>query len=186
MVHISPDAWGDTATVNFQNGILLVRANQQIQEAVAGLLSDLRRHVGIQIDVEARFLKVDDNFLQDIGVDFRGLGDNAAEGEAGRGLENPRTFASMTSVLPSSSTRPPPGRRAPARNRASSTTTVRTATSWRAPSICSTRSCVLTSGSTTPAASPCSTPIWTTPRSRSSCGRLRSESGARRSRPPGC
>ena len=88
MVHIAPDAWGDTASVNYQNGILLVRANQQIQEAVSGLLSDLRRHVGIQIDVEARFLKVDDNFLEDIGVDFRGLGDNAAEGASGRGLEN--------------------------------------------------------------------------------------------------
>src|SRR4029079_10284703 len=35
---------------------------------------DLREATGIMVDIQARFIKVEDNFLEDIGVDFRGLG----------------------------------------------------------------------------------------------------------------
>ena len=46
-----------------------------------------RDSCGIQVDVESRFLKVTDNFLEDIGVDFRGLGNSSSEGVPGRGLD---------------------------------------------------------------------------------------------------
>ncbi len=86
---IATDKWeGAPFTMNFQNGTLFVRADKETQDRVEKLLSDLRRHVGIQVDVEARFLRVEDNFLEDIGVDLRGLGNQAAQGVAGRGLEN--------------------------------------------------------------------------------------------------
>lgn len=84
---VATEAWDDTATLNFQNGVIHVNASAEIHKDVAALLNGLRRHVGIQVDVEARFLKVEDSFLEDIGVDFRGLGNQAAEGIAGRGLE---------------------------------------------------------------------------------------------------
>lgn len=74
-------------TLNIQSGTMLVRADAETQEQVNKLLNDLRRHVGIQIDVESRFLKVEDSFLEDVGVDLRGLGNQAAQGLAGRGLE---------------------------------------------------------------------------------------------------
>src|SRR5690606_16651241 len=68
------------------NGVLLISHTREVHEQIAKLLSDLRRAVGIQVDVEARFLKVEDSFLEDIGVDFRGLGDQSSEGLQGRGL----------------------------------------------------------------------------------------------------
>lgn len=74
-------------SVNYQSGTLYVRADAPTHKKVDKLLADLRRHVGIQIDVESRFLKVEDNFLEDIGVDLRGLGNQAAQGLGGRGLE---------------------------------------------------------------------------------------------------
>jgi tetratricopeptide (TPR) repeat protein/Flp pilus assembly secretin CpaC len=74
-------------TMNMTNGSLWVRADKETQAEVKKLIEELRRHVGIQIDVEARFLKVEDSFLEDVGIDLRGLGNQAAQGLAGRGLE---------------------------------------------------------------------------------------------------
>jgi len=85
---VSPDQWDDNFNMNYQAGMLLVRADRTAHEGIVKLLADLRRYVGIQIDVESRFLKVEDNFLEDIGVDLRGLGNQAAQGLPGRGLEN--------------------------------------------------------------------------------------------------
>jgi hypothetical protein len=78
---------GSPFTMNFQAGMLLVRADKETHEGVLKLLRDLRRNVGIQIDVESRFLKVEDNFLEDVGVDLRGLGNQSSQGVPGRGLE---------------------------------------------------------------------------------------------------
>ena len=86
---IAAGRWdGSPFTMNFQAGMLLVRADKDTHEGVLKLLRDLRRNVGIQVDVESRFLKVEDNFLEDVGVDLRGLGNQASQGVAGRGLEN--------------------------------------------------------------------------------------------------
>ena len=85
---VSPNKWdGSPFTMNFQAGLLLVRADQATHAGIQKLLNDLRKHVGIQVDVEARFLKVEDNFLEDVGVDIRGLGNQASQGVPGRGLE---------------------------------------------------------------------------------------------------
>lgn len=85
---VAPNKWdGSPFTMNFQAGLLWVRADKETHDAINKLLNDLRKHVGIQVDVEARFLKVEDNFLEDVGVDLRGLGNQAAQGVPGRGLE---------------------------------------------------------------------------------------------------
>lgn len=76
----------DVKTVE-QQGTLYVLADRQAQQEVAKFLADLRRHVGIQIDIETRFLKVEDSFLEDVGIDLRGLGNQASQGVSGRGLE---------------------------------------------------------------------------------------------------
>jgi tetratricopeptide (TPR) repeat protein len=87
-VHIAPESWdAGEANITEQRGVLLVRQNKEVHGQVRQLLADLRQSVGIQVDIETRFLKVEDSFLEDIGVDFRGLGNQAAEGVAGRGLE---------------------------------------------------------------------------------------------------
>lgn len=85
---IATDKWdGSPFTMQMLAGTLYVRADAETQAAVASLINDLRRHVGIQVDVESRFLKVEDSFLEDVGIDLRGLGNQAAQGLAGRGLE---------------------------------------------------------------------------------------------------
>lgn len=85
---IATDKWdGSPFTMNPQGGALFVRADHETQQAVARLIDELRRHVGIQVDVESRFLKVEDSFLEDVGIDLRGLGNQASQGLPGRGLE---------------------------------------------------------------------------------------------------
>ena len=84
---IATDKWDTTFTINMVGGTLWVRADKETQAEVKKLIEELRRHVGIQIDVEARFLKVEDSFLEDVGIDLRGLGNQAAQGLPGRGLE---------------------------------------------------------------------------------------------------
>lgn len=85
---VATDKWdGNPFTMQMLGGTLYIRADAETHAAVATLINDLRRHVGIQIDVEARFLKVEDSFLEDVGIDLRGLGNQASQGVAGRGLE---------------------------------------------------------------------------------------------------
>ncbi|MBL8727811.1 MAG: hypothetical protein JNM25_05235 [Planctomycetes bacterium] len=85
---IATDKWdGSPFTITPQSGILYVRADSDTQKQVDQLIRSLRRHVGIQVDVESRFLKVEDSFLEDVGIDLRGLGNQASQGLAGRGLE---------------------------------------------------------------------------------------------------
>ncbi|MBK7878080.1 MAG: tetratricopeptide repeat protein [Planctomycetes bacterium] len=55
-------------------GTMVVHQTPEVQEQIQHLLDDLREATGIMVDISARFLKVEDNFLEDIGVDFRGLG----------------------------------------------------------------------------------------------------------------
>lgn len=85
---IATDKWdGNPFTMQMLAGTLYIRADAETHTAVANLINDLRRHVGIQVDVESRFLKVEDSFLEDVGIDLRGLGNQASQGIPGRGLE---------------------------------------------------------------------------------------------------
>ncbi|MBM4063007.1 MAG: hypothetical protein FJ265_18215 [Planctomycetes bacterium] len=86
---VAKDQWDDPAPfrMNMQAGVLYVRADAETHKAIDHLVNELRRHVGIQVDIESRFLKVDDSFLEDVGIDLRGLGNQAAQGVPGRGLE---------------------------------------------------------------------------------------------------
>lgn len=86
--NIEQASWDESgANISELRGVLMVRHNKSVHEKIRHLLADLRQSVGIQVDIETRFLKVEDSFLEDVGVDFRGLGNQAAEGVAGRGLE---------------------------------------------------------------------------------------------------
>jgi tetratricopeptide (TPR) repeat protein len=89
--NIGKDTWeGSGNSIQFQKGTLVVRHNRATHESIDKLLRDLRGSVGIQVHIESRFLRVEDNFLEDIGVDFRGLGAQQSEGVPGRGLEKQR------------------------------------------------------------------------------------------------
>src|SRR5262245_42122839 len=53
---------------------IVVKHTDEVQRAVDRFLNDLRAFAGIVVTVQARFLEIGDNFLRDVGVDFRGLG----------------------------------------------------------------------------------------------------------------
>jgi type II secretory pathway component GspD/PulD (secretin)/tetratricopeptide (TPR) repeat protein len=72
-----------------RNGTLVSRNTPANQRKIRRLLEDLRRSTGIQVQIQTRFVSVENNFLQDIGVDFRGLGDDSGGvGLPGRGASN--------------------------------------------------------------------------------------------------
>jgi type II secretory pathway component GspD/PulD (secretin)/tetratricopeptide (TPR) repeat protein len=71
---VANDTWqangGTVGTLSELNGTLIVTQTPENQEKVSALLEKLREQRAIQVTVEARFLTVQRNFLEDIGVDF--------------------------------------------------------------------------------------------------------------------
>lgn len=61
---------GDVSSVRELNGLLLVRTTPGTHDEITTLLDELRQTRSMQISVEARFLLVDQNFLEEIGVDI--------------------------------------------------------------------------------------------------------------------
>ncbi|MCP3918265.1 MAG: hypothetical protein GY711_22165 [bacterium] len=75
--NIDPESW-DADPANSiritEMGTMVVNQTPEVHEKIQRLLEDLREATGIMVDIQARFMKVEDNFLEDIGIDFRGLG----------------------------------------------------------------------------------------------------------------
>lgn len=75
--NISPASWQEDPQNSLKitpAGEMVVHQTPEVHEQIKKLLDDLREATGIMVDIQARFIKVEDNFLEDIGVDFRGLG----------------------------------------------------------------------------------------------------------------
>ena len=74
---VAPESW-DMDPANAiritDTGAMVVNQTPEVQAQIASLLEDLREATGIMVDIQARFMKVEDSFLEDIGVDFKGLG----------------------------------------------------------------------------------------------------------------
>ncbi|MEW6741122.1 MAG: hypothetical protein AB1486_00035 [Planctomycetota bacterium] len=81
---IEPGTWDPPNSISqVSDKALIVRHQPRVQEQIKRLLADLRENAGTLINIETRFILVEDNFLEDIGVDFRGLnGQNGAPGTA--------------------------------------------------------------------------------------------------------
>lgn len=71
---IEPGTWreqgGMVGSLRELNGQLIVTHTSATQNQVGGLLGQLRETRAVQIAVEARFLTVGTNFLEDLGIDF--------------------------------------------------------------------------------------------------------------------
>jgi type II secretory pathway component GspD/PulD (secretin) len=98
------DAEGGGKIDIMESGYLLVTANADMHKRVAVFLSELRRFATAIVSIESKFLTISQNFLQEIGVDFRGLGGsgkgsvatlddvtNRLDDNASRGLDNSGT-----------------------------------------------------------------------------------------------
>jgi Flp pilus assembly secretin CpaC len=63
-----------------EGGYLIVTANPTLQQAVQQFLDDQRRFATAVVTIDSKFLTVSQNFLQQIGVDWRGLGGSGQKG----------------------------------------------------------------------------------------------------------
>ncbi len=64
------ESGGDVSSIRELNGNLIIRSTPKNHTQVAQLLRELRETRALQIAIEARFLLVDQNFLDEVGMDF--------------------------------------------------------------------------------------------------------------------
>ena len=72
---IQPDSWdangGPGSITRFQNNLsLVISQKQDVHEEIGDLLAQLRRLQDLQVTIEVRFITLNDNFFERIGVDF--------------------------------------------------------------------------------------------------------------------
>jgi len=71
---VAPDTWrdrgGSIGAIHELNNQLVVTQNTAGQEQVANLLGQLRTQRAVQIAVEARFITVQSNYLEELGIDL--------------------------------------------------------------------------------------------------------------------
>ncbi len=73
-----PEEAGGFGTISHHRGQLIVINTRDIHKKVAAILDNLRRNTGIFVVMEVRFIDITDDFLEDIGVDYRGLGNGGS------------------------------------------------------------------------------------------------------------
>ncbi|MEK7866050.1 MAG: hypothetical protein AAB434_05160 [Planctomycetota bacterium] len=72
--NVAKGTW-DTApnSIEFSNGLLITRHTPDTHRAIQKLLNDVRQSTGMVVTIESRFLTVSTHFLENVGVDWRGL-----------------------------------------------------------------------------------------------------------------
>lgn len=77
------EAWEEPNSIESHRGQLLVTGGRELHEKVRDVLKALRQNNGLFVHIETRFVDVENDMLEDIGVDFRGLGTVAGFTNAG-------------------------------------------------------------------------------------------------------
>jgi general secretion pathway protein D len=86
--NVAVGSWEDEGvTINIEAGQMIVVHSPDVQRQVKAFLEDLRRFSSSIVTIESKFLTVADNFIQEIGVDWRGL-DNQILDDVTNGLED--------------------------------------------------------------------------------------------------
>jgi len=94
--NVAVGSWEDDGIyIESGEGYILVVHTPEVQMQIRDFLEDLRRFTSSLVTIESKFLTVGSNWLQEIGVDFRGLDavsltdiTNGLEDMASRGLDN--------------------------------------------------------------------------------------------------
>ncbi len=100
--NVDSEGWvnkgGDTGTVQPLNGSLIIRNTARNHREIVGLLSQLREVRAIQINVEARFLSVTQDFFEQIGFDLD-VYFNAKNNQYKDAVQSDRFFGGVGSQL---------------------------------------------------------------------------------------
>lgn len=75
---VAADQWDEPFALRFFAGQLVATHTPQVQAELRKFLDELRQIAGLMVNIEVRFISVEDDYLQDFGIDFRGLGGPAA------------------------------------------------------------------------------------------------------------
>ncbi len=71
---VEPDSWfengGEGSVTVYENRKLVVMQTREIHRKIDDVLNNLRKSLGHQVAIEARFLVVGENFLEEIGLDI--------------------------------------------------------------------------------------------------------------------
>src|SRR5690606_18518013 len=78
-----PDYWTTDGVEIRQedSGLLSVTASPEMQNKLVKVLNDMRRHQTPIVTIDSKFLTISRNFLQEIGIDIRGLGGSGVKGD---------------------------------------------------------------------------------------------------------
>ncbi len=73
--NVAKSSWDETegANIILEGGNMIVVQTPEVQRQIRQFLSDLRRFSSSLVTIESKFLNVGDNWIQEIGVDIRGL-----------------------------------------------------------------------------------------------------------------
>ena len=76
MANVAKNTWEELEGVSltYSNGHLIVWHTPAVQREIDEFLQDMRGYISSMVTIEARFLTVRKDFLQEVGIDFRGLG----------------------------------------------------------------------------------------------------------------
>jgi len=108
--NIAVGTWEEDFTINIEQGNMIVRHRLDVQRSVRQFLEDLRRFSSSMVTVESKFMTIEENWLQEIGVEFRGLDNptspftdlddvtNGLEDDASLGLDNGGTGVNNTNA----------------------------------------------------------------------------------------
>jgi general secretion pathway protein D len=81
-----------------ESGFLVVKASPAMQRQVEKVLGDIRSFATPVVTIDSKFLTISRNFLQEVGVDFRGLGGTGNKG-------TPASLDDVTNGLQSNASR---------------------------------------------------------------------------------
>jgi type II secretory pathway component GspD/PulD (secretin) len=104
--NVAPGTWEEEGiSIDEGEGYLMVVHTPEVQKQVTEFLNDLRRFSSSLVAIDSKFMTVGSNWIQEIGVDFRGLENpgapfknmddltNGLEDNASKGLDNNGTGA---------------------------------------------------------------------------------------------
>ena len=104
--NVAPGTWEEEGiSIDEGEGYLMVVHTPEVQRQVTEFLNDLRRFSSSLVAIDSKFMTVGSNWIQEIGVDFRGIENpgqpfknmddftNGLEDNTSRGLDNNGTGA---------------------------------------------------------------------------------------------
>jgi len=71
--NVEPGTWDAPVSLSLEGGNMVVVHTPEVQEKVRHFLEELRRFSSSLVTIESKFLAIREGFLQEIGVDWRGI-----------------------------------------------------------------------------------------------------------------